>query len=219
MGSYKVTGHIVEEWMVNNNISFNADQLAKLDLFADELLHWNKKVNLTAITGLNEVRIKHFIDSLSLLKVIGAAESLLDVGSGGGFPCLPIAIMRPELAIRSIDAVEKKINFQRHICRKLGIKNLDPVHGRVENLPGNPKYDLIVSRAFTDIDRFVELVERLMSRNGAIILMCGPEQNSDEKSLQPLMRKYQLAIRDNIKNELPAGAGTRKLVVLARQAA
>lgn len=208
---------IMKEWLSRSEISFDADQLQKLDLFANELLRWNKTVNLTAIRDKKQVYIKHFIDSLSLLKVIGSANTVLDVGSGGGFPCLPLAIMRPDIKICSIDAVAKKINFQRHICRKLGISNVYAMHGRVESLPDTERYDLIVSRAFTDIGRFVELVERLLNNCGTIILMCGPEQNSDPECLQQLLIKYRLALKQSLKYELPAGAGTRTLIALVRE--
>jgi 16S rRNA (guanine527-N7)-methyltransferase len=213
-----MSSEILKKWLLENELCFEADHLAKFDLFASELLRWNKTVNLTAIRDRKQVYLKHFIDSLSLLKVLGAAKTMLDVGSGGGFPCLPIAIMRPDMMICSIDAVAKKINFQRHLCRKLEISNVDAVHGRVESLPDTKRYDLIVSRAFTDIERFVELVERLLAPYGTILLMCGPDQNRDAASMQELLTKYGLILKQDMKYELPAGAGTRSLVALVRKA-
>jgi 16S rRNA (guanine527-N7)-methyltransferase len=211
-------GEILKKWLIEHEIGFEADQLLKFERFANELLRWNKTVNLTAIRDKKQVYLKHFVDSLSLLQVIGPVRKMLDVGSGGGFPGLPIAIMRPDIQICSIDAVAKKISFQRHICRTVGIHNVDAIHGRVESLPESGKYDLIVSRAFTDIGRFVELVERLLDPCGTILLMCGPEQNSDQKSLNQLLAKHHLVLSQTVKYQLPAGAGTRTLVALVREA-
>jgi 16S rRNA (guanine527-N7)-methyltransferase len=118
----------------------------------DELLRWNRTYNLTAITDPAEGIEKHLTDSLTLLPLLTGEERLLDIGSGGGFPGLPLKIARPALSVVSVDAVAKKIAFQRHAARLLGLQDFVPLHMRAEKLPDLLEYasgfDIVVSRAF-----------------------------------------------------------------------
>lgn len=150
-------------------------QLNAFAILSSELVRWNKQINLTAIHGQDEITVKHLVDSLSLVPLLEQGIRLLDIGSGGGFPALPLAIVRPDLRITSIDAVNKKISFQRHICRLLKISSVEALHGRVENMEDkhSAAYDVVTSRAFSNLPLFLALAEPFLCKHGKAISMRG----------------------------------------------
>src|SRR5512138_571554 len=128
----------------------SAQALALLERFADRLLAWNRKVNLTAVTDPAELAEKHLVDSLVLLPALGAARTLLDVGSGGGLPGVPLACARRDLAVTCCDSVAKKVAFVKAVAADLGV-NVRGVVARAGGAPeaeGLPRADAVVSRAF-----------------------------------------------------------------------
>ena len=132
-------------------VNLGAVALEQLEWLGQELLRWNRTHNLTAITDPIEVCEKHLADSLTLLPLLGNARRLLDLGSGAGFPALPVKIVCPDLEVVSVDAVGKKVAFQRHVARTLKLSGFTAVHGRAEDLPGTPPcgsgFDLVTARA------------------------------------------------------------------------
>ncbi len=162
-------------------LSLSSEEIDLFERYAAELIKWNSKVNLTAITKDKEIAIKHFIDSLSLAPYITAGDRLLDIGSGAGLPIIPLKIIRPEISMVSVDAVAKKIHFQRHVIRILNLKNIEAIHARIEELhkPHRNSFSVITSRAFTRLDRFVALAAPLLAEGGVLIAMKG-EQADDE---------------------------------------
>ncbi len=131
-------------------IEMTVREVGLFDAFAEELKKWNRKINLTAIKDDRDIVIKHFADSLSLLGSIQKNGTLLDIGSGGGFPAIPLKIMLHDLTVVSVDAVEKKILFQRHAARVLQLQNFSALHARVEEMveSHDSMFDLIVSTGF-----------------------------------------------------------------------
>jgi 16S rRNA (guanine527-N7)-methyltransferase len=199
-------------------LELTPDKLEKFLLFADELKKWNKKFNLTAITDDRGLALKHFADSLLLLKVLGDSVNLLDIGSGGGFPSIPIKIVMPQLSVVSVDAVEKKILFQRHIARTLGFDEFTAVHARCEDLPSQyaGHFELIVSRAFSDLVSFADLAAPLLSKKGRMIAMKGKggaEEASD--SMSQLLR-MGIAVTEIIDLRLPVSGEPRCFVVMEK---
>lgn len=155
----------------------DAGQLARFSLFVDELRKWNRRINLTAITADREIAVKHLLDSLTLTTILPAQGRLLDIGSGGGFPAIPLAIVSPGLSVTSVDAVGKKITFQRHVGRLLGLGNLTAIHSRAEALAASDPagFDWVVSRAFSSIPLFVRLALPVLKPEGTIVAMKGRE--------------------------------------------
>jgi len=163
-------------------VRVSAAQAAQFEAHIRELLLWNRKTNVTAITQPFEVAIKHVVDSLAIARWIHPEASVLDVGSGGGFPGIPLKILVPSLSVTLIDSSRKKISFQRHVIRTLGLVNIDAVQTRIEALSADPGYlqggspnafSVIVCRAFTDLARFVEMAMPLLAPAGMIIAMKG----------------------------------------------
>ena len=150
---------------------------AAFSIHASELLTWNRKINLTAITNPRDIAIKHFVDSLPPAGCIPDGARLLDIGSGAGFPGIPLKIFKPSISVLLIDAVRKKINFLKHVLRILGLENIEARQIRAENLlKGTGQsacFDVIISRALSDLAPFVKSALPLLSRQGTIIAMKG----------------------------------------------
>lgn len=198
-------------------IKASPKQLQLYAAYAAELLAWNKITNLTAITKTREIAEKHFADSLCALPYVtaNAAETtVLDIGSGGGFPAIPFAIANPGLKVTAVDSVRKKMSFQEHVKAKLHLANLTVVHARVQELDkalGHaPVFDCVISRAFAALDVFVELALPWVKPNGKIITYKSHTLNAEQAVLQ---QKYpRLKIKSH-PYSLP-GASARYIVVL-----
>ncbi len=142
---------------------------------------WNKVHNLTAVRDPDEMVTLHLLDSLAVLPFI-QAKTLLDVGSGAGLPGIPLAICLPELKVTVIDSSQKKASFMRQAKAELGIDNLEVLCGRVEEVRRDEKFDVVISRAFSDLCLFVNLTKHLCKATGAWLAMKGifPEAELNE---------------------------------------
>jgi len=208
----------LKEGSAELGIILSPQQLASFTIYADELCKWNRKINLTSITLPEEIAVKHFIDSLTLLKYAVISGELLDIGSGGGFPGIPIKIVSPGTRVVSVDAVEKKINFQRHIVRTLALEGFSAQHSRVENL--FPQYENffnhIVSRAFADIPEFVKNALPLLAENGTIIAMKGKEGRKEAEAATAELERMGVAVSAVHEFELPLLKDLRALIFIRR---
>lgn len=165
----------------------------KLRAYLDLLLKWNKTYNLTAVRDHEQGLTHHLLDSLVILPWMTAGD-LLDVGSGGGLPGIPLAILRPELSVTLVDTVQKKVSFMQQAAIELALPNVRPVHARVEKLQG--KYGQIVSRAFAELRDFVRLTRHLLAPDGRWLAMKG-------------------SLPENELAQLPAGVVVQEKVPLA----
>jgi 16S rRNA (guanine527-N7)-methyltransferase len=199
-------------------IRLGATELGKLDRFAEELKKWNKRINITAIRDDEGIAVKHFLDSLTVLKVIGASGRLLDIGSGGGFPAIPLKIACSALEVISVDSVEKKIIFQRHAARILGLHGFQALHARAEDLASRyaGHFDWIVSRAFADIISFVGIALPLAGENGKLIAMKGKGGRKETISSGTILRDMGGEIKDIVEFKLPDSGDERSLVIIGR---
>lgn len=178
---------LIENGAAILGIRVSAFQIAQLGVHTQEMLLWNRKTNLTAITLPMEVAIKHVVDSLAIARWIHPEASVLDVGSGGGFPGIPLKILMPSLSVTLIDSSRKKNSFQHHVIRKLGLANICARQTRIEALSehpdcfqsGAPAFSVIVCRAFTDLAHFVEIAAPLLAPSGMMLAMKG-KINSNE---------------------------------------
>jgi len=170
------------------DIKLDYDQTEKFAIHARELIHWNKTFNLTAITDPVEVALKHFLDSLPALHYIPSDAALLDIGTGGGFPGLPLKICMPSLSAALIDASRKKVNFLKHVIRTLKLNNVTARHVRAEdltaeNLPAH-RFDVIISRAFSSLNHFLKLALPLLAEHGTVMALKGEVDQDELESLQ-----------------------------------
>ena len=158
-------------------LTLPADAPARLLAYADELLKWNAKVSLTAITRTAEVVDKHLLDSLAVLPEIQGATHLLDLGAGAGLPGIPLAIALPNLRVTLVDAVAKKVSFMKSGAVKGGVADrVKALHARAEGRradEGLPEADLVISRAFMDVGPFLLLARAYLAPTGRVVTMLG----------------------------------------------
>ncbi len=203
-------------------IRLDNEKLFQLIRFRDELLRWNRRFNLTAITDPGEALEKHLVDSLTLLPLMGKGETLLDIGSGGGFPSIPLKIARPDWKIWSVDSSGKKIIFQKHIVNSLGLSGFTLLHGRAENLSENkelPSFDLITCRAFASIATTLRLAAPLLAENGEVVIMKGAEGETELADFVSDKASRQWTCRDVLRLRLPLSGAARILLVFVRRKA
>jgi len=200
-------------------VDLDAAQAARFNLFAEELKKWNRKINLTAITDDEGIAVKHFVDSLSLLKVVKGPGRLLDIGSGAGFPGIPAQIIDPSLEIVSVDAVVKKISFQKQAVRLLNLPNFTALHVRAETLEETyPTYfDWVVSRAFSDIPSFVSMALPLIKKNGRIVAMKGRNAAEEVAAAEGALADLGVQVESVQNFRLPFGGDARSLVLLTKK--
>lgn len=207
----------LERGLKDAGIELPVSAVDQLVTYAGELKKWNRKINLTAITRDEEVAAKHLVDSLVLARFRGQCSRLLDIGSGAGLPAIPFKIARPEVEVVSVDAVGKKINFQRHIGRVLGFSGFTALHSRVEELKDHAhSFDAITSRAFSDLSLFVRLGAPLLSDDGRMIAMKGPVDPQALDRDDALLREAGFKVEEIFPYLLPFGSGARSLIVVGR---
>lgn len=195
--------------------------------FASELISWNEKINLTAITDPAKVIEKHLIDSFIPGKFIPTDASVIDIGTGGGFPGIPLKILMPSLPVNLVDSSGRKINFLKYVIRILNLKNISAHQYRVEELSNHPdfakQFDVVISRAFTSLERFFVLAVPLIKRDGIMIAMKGKEIQKEIDELKPKkiganiyqINSHQIEFQVE-KYRLPISGGDRSLVIAGK---
>ena len=208
--------HIIISGAREIGIVVSGPQMERLVRFAQMLIDWNRRVNLTAITDPREVAVKHFLDSMAALPHIPETGYLLDIGSGGGFPGLVISIFRPSLSITSIDSVRKKISFQQQVIRTLELKGSRALHARAESLAGQPeRYDVIISRALGSLQMFVTLGLPVLAEEGRMIAYKGGVDDGGRDEVA-FLKKRQEGISVDIQSYSLSFSGDRRSLVFIR---
>lgn len=160
------------------DISLDEEQLNKFYLYMKGIIEWNEKINVTAITDEKMFIVKHFIDSLTVNRFVENKQKLIDIGTGAGFPGIPIKILNPDLKVTLIDSVNKKLNVIRDLSGKINLENLEIIHTRAEDLANNIKYremyDVATTRAVSNFSTILEYMLPFVKIGGYAICMKGP---------------------------------------------
>ena len=198
-------------------ISYDESMLEKLEKYYELLISWNEKINLTAITSKDDVYLKHFYDSLTLVRVIDLKkeESFCDIGTGAGFPGIVIKIFFPHLKVTLIDALSKRINFLNTVINELELKDINCVHIRAEEYAVSNReiFDVVVARAVAPLNILLEYSLPLVKKNKYFMAMKGKDENDYDNALNILKGKV-------IKKEeflLPKEESKRTLIVVSKE--
>ena len=186
------------------------EKIEQLYDYMKNILKWNEVINLTAIKDENEFIMKHFIDSLTILKYINENSKMIDIGTGAGFPGMPVKIVKPNLDITLVDSVNKKINVLKDITEKMSIQKINIIHSRIEDIANQKEYreqfDYVTSRALSNITTLSEYMLPFLKINGKAICMKGPnfeeELENSKKAIDFLGGKIDKIDKLNINNEL-----------------
>ena len=158
-------------------IGLSPDQTDLLAAHAQELQLWNAKMNLTAIKDIRLVAYKHFVDALAAARFLDRPSRIMDIGSGAGFPAVPMKVLCPDLDVTMVDAVRKKVSFLNHVVRTLKLDNTRAVHARVEDLAKDSghsnMYDAVTARGFADLGKLVDLAGPMLAPGGRIYALKG----------------------------------------------
>jgi len=221
-------------------LSLTGEHLRMFQVYYEELVAWNARFNLTAITDYEQVQVRHFLDSLSCVRALVGTDYLLpvtlagpalrlarpltciDVGSGAGFPGLPLKIVFPRLRLTLLEATGKKVTFLEHMVERLGLEEVTVIKGRAEELgqmPGHREhYELVLARAVAELPALAEYLLPLCRLGGLCIAQKGIEAQAEVASAQAALAILGGELRRIIPVELPGLAETRHLVVLEKTA-
>ncbi len=191
------------------------EQIHAFMAYLSELKKWNKAYNLTGLKKDEDIIIKHFLDSLLYLKAMPAGEiKVADVGSGAGFPGIPIKIIRPEIEMYLIEPSRKKSAFLRHIITQLGLKKIEVIEKRIEEVKVNRELsapvDIAVTRALFEIKKFIKKASHIVKPDGIFVLNKGPKVKEEIRTLKDV--KYEILLIN-----LPCSDVNRYLVMLNLQ--
>lgn len=200
-----------EKYLKKMQIKFSEEQYNQFYRYMNLLIEWNKKINLTTIIEPKEIIIKHFVDCGTILKYLKDGENVIDIGTGAGFPGIPVKILNENLNVTLVDSLNKRINFLNEVCIALDLKNIELIHSRAEDLAKNKSYrenfDKSVSRAVANLTTLAEYDLPFIKKGGQMIAMKGFEIDEElqnaEKAINILggkikeVNKFTLIDTDN----------------------
>lgn len=206
----KPADELLREGLKILDIPFTEDQITQFLIYLTELKKWNRAYNLTALKTDADIVIKHFLDSLLFLKVLPPhVQSIADIGSGAGFPGLPLKIMRPDIEVVLIEPVQKKAMFLEHMQRQLKVDGLAVRNCRIEEIH-DLTVDAVVTRALFSVGEFINKAERLLREMGVLILSKGPKLDDELRGLEAAAIKREDIV-------LPFEKSVRHLVIVEKR--
>lgn len=201
-------------------IDITKEQLNKLKEFYCLMIEKNKVMNLTRITDEQDVYLKHFYDSLTIVKTVDLTKelTLCDVGTGAGFPGMVLKIVFPNLKITLIDSLQKRINYLNEVINKLNLKDIEAIHARSEDYikKNNKKFDIVTSRAVANLKKLSEITLPLLNENGIFIAMKANLTTEIEDS-KKIINKLNCQIKEIISFNLIKEESVRNLVIITKK--
>lgn len=213
---------LLKELLYNVNIPISEKQLDMFDTYQQQLMQWNAKINLTTVQE-EDVVIKHFYDSLLGLKAFSCHSELflLDLGTGAGFPGIPIKIICPEIKVTLVDSLNKRVGFLNHLIELFELSDVETIHGRAEDLGRDmkhrEKYDLVVSRAVAKMCVLSEYCLPFVKKNGIFIAYKGPEGEVECENSKSALEKLGGKVSKIHTFELPFHEGVRTIIEIKKE--
>lgn len=199
------------------NIIPTEKQLEQLEKYYELLVYWNEKVNLTRIIEKEDVYLKHFYDSLTIVKVVDLNKetTLLDFGTGAGFPGMVLKIMFPNLKVTLVDSLQKRINFLDIVIKELDLKDIVTIHERVENLKYD-NFDVITTRAVASLEKLILYTHNLIGNSTKFIPLKANVEEEIELA-EKALKKYNLSIIKKEKFYLPKENSIRNILIIEKR--
>lgn len=215
----KKRNELLKASLEKHKIEYDDEKIDKFDLFYELLIKWNEKINLTTITEYEDVVIKHFIDSILLCRYIDLSEKrIIDVGTGAGFPGIPIKIIKPDCDMILLDSLNKRILFLGEVIKDLNLKRIDLIHGRAEDLAHNKEYrgtfDHAVSRAVANLSTLSEYCIPFLKRGGSFISYKSDKADEEIKNAENAIKILGSEIIKVEEYELAESDIKRKLIII-----
>lgn len=211
----------LENLLKEIDIEINAEHINKFKKYMDLLIEWNKKINLTAIVEQNEIIIKHFVDSLTISKYIDRGSKVVDIGTGAGFPGIPLSIINNNTDFKLVDSLNKRIIFLDEIVKELGLSNVENIHSRAEDFGHNKLYreqfDYAVSRAVANLSTLVEYLIPTVKVGGKIICMKGFEIEEELNNAKTAIKKLGGEVVEVVDFNLPETDFKRNVVIIEKK--
>ena len=202
------------------DVEINTSQIEAFYKYMKVLLEWNKSINLTAITEEKEIIIKHFIDSITINKYIKNKKNVFDIGTGAGFPGIPLKIINPKIKFTLIDSLNKRINFLEEVKKLLNIEQLELVHSRAEDLAHDNEYrekaDVVISRAVSNLSTLAEYMIPFLKKDGLCICMKGNNINEEVSNSENALQTLGAKIENIYKFLLPNSKIERSLIIIRK---
>ncbi len=175
------------------SVNIDDQRINRISKYSLELLRWNRKVNLTRITDPFEFAVKHIIDSIAVSGLLTSCATMIDIGSGAGFPGIVLKIIFPHLFVTLVDASRKRVNFLKHTIRTIGLEDIEAIHARAEDLSKDTKYtkkfDIAVCRAFSKLENFYQSANPFLGEGGKLIAMKGKYVTNEINALNDFIKK------------------------------
>lgn len=212
-----------EQELENLGICLTEVQREQFDRYYELLVEWNKVMNLTGITDYDEVNLKHFVDSLTIVRVknMKNVENVIDIGTGAGFPGIPLKIVYPEMKIVLLDSLNKRIKFLNTVIEELGLKNIETLHGRAEDYAKKSEYrekfDLCVSRAVANLSTLSEYCIPFVKVGGEFISYKSGTSDEEISEAQGAVNILGGKIEKTEKFKLPGTDMGRALVMIKKE--
>ncbi len=189
-------------------------------IYLKELKEWNQKINLTSLKTDEAIITTHFIDSLTLIPHLPSSASILDLGSGAGFPGIPLKIAVPAHNITLLEATRKKANFLRHIIRRLGLLSTTVLECRAEHFkspdPSHPVFDSVIARALAPLQTLLQLGAPLVKRGGHLVAMKGEMIEEELKESRAVFKSLSLEVDKKVALQLPQSNKKRHLIFIKK---
>ena len=183
------------------------------------IINWNEKINVTSITDEKEFLVKHFIDSLTISRLLSSSKTLIDIGTGAGFPGVPLKIYNKNLKVTLIDSVNKKLNIIREVSKGIGLEDLEIIHIRAEELAHDPQYreqfDIVTTRAVSNLTTITEYMLPFLKVGGKAICMKGPNYEEELKESNKAINILGGKI-EGVENLLISGDIERNIIIISK---
>lgn len=204
------------------DIKYDENVYEQFELYTNYLLEYNDKVNLTAITQKNDIYLKHYLDSLTVLKYFDIKQNAkaIDIGTGAGFPAIPVKIIRKDIKMDLVDSLNKRIIFLQNLIQKLNLQNINPIHSRAEELANNKDYrqmyDICLSRAVANMSTLSEYCTPFLKQGGYLLCLKGQNVDEEIKNSQNAMKKLNCKIVEKIEVNIPFSDLNHNIIVVEK---